>query len=80
MGGPIAIGPAAASVSPRRISASSGYSRVMSRTTATAAVTAPLFPASGAVTMLPCRGRPSGVSTSASASGRLSPVISVSLR
>ena len=39
-----------------------------------------LFPASGAVTMLTCTARPSGVSISASASERLSPVASVSLR
>ena len=77
---PIAIWPAAASVSPRRISASSWCRRVMSRTTATAAVTAPLLPASGAVTMLTCIGRPSAVSTTASDSERLSPVASVSPR
>ncbi len=77
---PTAIWPAAARVSPRRTSDSSWRRREMSRTTATADVTAPLRPASGAVSRLTCTVRPSGTSITAEDSERLSPVASVSVR
>src|SRR5207249_793688 len=77
---PTAMRPAAASVSPRRTSASSWWIRDRSRSTATAPSTLPSRAKSGAVTRLTGARRLSPRSTNPSGSERLSPVETVSPR
>src|SRR3989441_131808 len=77
---PTAMRPAAASVSPRRTSASSWRIRERSRRTATAPSTLPSRAKSAAVTRLTATRRFSPRSTNPSASERLSPVEIVSPR